>query len=142
MSSIPQLQQSPGFHSCLPCHRSWMSPVVRHRLPTSLAQSQGLSVPHSQMLNRLAIGARIKIVAGGVTQTDEIHSGGSNLSQNVLRVHFGLGSATKVESVEIRWPSGATETLKNLAANKFYSVLEGKGSVPPEQIRPTSKAAP
>jgi hypothetical protein len=119
-----------------------MSPVVRHRLPTSLAQSQGLSVPHSQMLNRLAIGARIKIVAGGVTQTDEIHSGGSYLSQNVLRVHFGLGSATKVESVEIRWPSGATETLKNLAANKFYSVLEGKGSVPPEQIRPTSKDAP
>jgi hypothetical protein len=92
--------------------------------------------------NRLAIGARIKIVAGGVTQTDEIHSGGSYLSQNDLRVHFGLGSATKVESVEIRWPSGTTETLKNLAADNFYAVLEGKGIVSPEQIRPTSKAAP
>jgi enediyne biosynthesis protein E4 len=92
--------------------------------------------------NRLAIGARLKIVAGGVTQTDEIHSGGSYLSQNDLRVHFGLGSATKVDSVEIRWPSGATETLKNLAADNFYSVLEGKGIVSPEQIRPTSKAAP
>jgi hypothetical protein len=92
--------------------------------------------------NRLAIGARIKIVAAGVTQTDEIHSGGSYLSQNDLRVHFGLGSATKVESVEIRWPSGATETLKNLAADNFYAVLEGKGIVSPEQIRPTSKAAP
>jgi hypothetical protein len=92
--------------------------------------------------NRLAIGARIKIVAGDVTQTDEIHSGGSYLSQNDLRVHFGLGSATKVESVEIRWPSGTTETLKNLAADNFYAVLEGKGIVSPEQIRPTSKAAP
>lgn len=92
--------------------------------------------------NRLAIGARIKIIAGGVTQTEEIHSGGSYLSQHDLRVHFGLGSATKADSVEIRWSSGATETLKNLAADNFYSVLEGKGSVSPEQIRPTAKAAP
>jgi len=92
--------------------------------------------------NRLAIGARIKIVAGGVTQTEEIHSGGSYLSQNDLRLHFGLGSSSKVESVEIRWPSGATETLKNLAADNFYAVLEGKGIVSAEQIRPISKAAP
>ena len=89
--------------------------------------------------NRLALGARIKIVAGGVTQTQEIHSGGSYLSQHDLRVHFGLGSSTKVETVEVRWPSGATETLKSLAADSFYAVLEGKGIVLPEQIRPTAK---
>ena len=92
--------------------------------------------------NRLAIGARIKIVAGGVTQTEEIHSGGSYLSQNDLRVHLGLGSATKVDTVEIRWPSGGAETIKNLAADNFYSVLEGKGIVPAEQIRPKTPAAP
>ncbi|MGA2483522.1 MAG: CRTAC1 family protein [Candidatus Acidiferrales bacterium] len=86
--------------------------------------------------NRLAIGARLKIVAGGMTQTDEIHSGGSYLSQSDLRVHFGLGSATKIDSLEIRWPSGATDTVKDLAVDKFYAVLEGKGIVPPEQIRP------
>ena len=91
--------------------------------------------------NRLAIGARVKIVAGGVTQTDEIHSGGSYLSQNDLRVHFGLGPATKVDSVEIDWPSGAIEALKDLATDKFYSVLEGKGLVPFEEIRPRAKAA-
>ena len=91
--------------------------------------------------NRLAIGARVKIVAEGVTQTEEIHSGGSYLSQNDLRVHFGLGSATKVESVEIRWPSGATETFKNLASDNFYAVLEGKGIVAAEQIRPGAKKA-
>jgi enediyne biosynthesis protein E4 len=86
--------------------------------------------------NRAAIGARIRIVAGGMTQTDEIHSGGSYLSQNDLRVHFGLAAASKIDSVEIRWPSGAIDQLKNLAADKFYSVLEGKGIVPAEQIRP------
>src|SRR6202022_2452515 len=56
--------------------------------------------------NRLALNARIKIVAGGMTQTDEIHSGGSYLSQNDLRVHFGLDKAAKIDSLEIRWPSG------------------------------------
>lgn len=86
--------------------------------------------------NRAAIGARIKVVAGGMTQTDEVHSGGSYLSQNDLRIHFGLGSATKIDSVEIHWPSGAVDTMKDLAADKFYGVLEGKGVVPAEQIRP------
>ena len=61
--------------------------------------------------NRLALNARLKIVAGGVTQTDEIHSGGSYLSQNDLRVHFGVGAVTKIDSLEIHWPSGKVETL-------------------------------
>jgi hypothetical protein len=89
--------------------------------------------------NRLALNARIKIVAGGVTQTDEIHSGGSYLSQNDLRVHFGLAAATKIDTVEIRWPSGTVETFGDLAADKFYSVLEGHGFVPPERIRPAKR---
>jgi len=87
--------------------------------------------------NRLAIGARVKIVAGRMTQTEEIHSGGSYLSQNDLRVHFGLNTATKIESVEIRWPSGKIEQLKNVDADKYYAVLEGQGIVPAEKIRPS-----
>jgi hypothetical protein len=90
--------------------------------------------------NRLAIGARLKLVAGGMTQTEEIHSGGSYLSQNDLRVHFGLNQATKIDSLEIRWPSGKVETIKDLEADKFYSVLEGQGVVAPEKIRPTAPA--
>jgi enediyne biosynthesis protein E4 len=86
--------------------------------------------------NRMALGARLKIVAGGMTQTEEIHSGGSYLSQNDLRVHFGLGSATKIERLEVRWPSGAIDVVRDLAADKFYGVLEGKGLVPLEQVRP------
>jgi hypothetical protein len=87
----------------------------------------------------MALNARVRIVAGGVTQTDEIHSGGSYLSQNDTRIHFGLGSAAKIDSVEILWPSGKTDKMTNLAADKFYSVMEGKGIVPAEQIRPSKK---
>jgi hypothetical protein len=86
--------------------------------------------------NRLAIGARLTIVAGGITQTEEIHSGGSYLSQNDLRVHFGLGTADKIDSLEIRWPGGPTEILKGLAVDRFYAVLEGKGIVSPDEIHP------
>ncbi|SPE31339.1 ASPIC/UnbV [Candidatus Sulfotelmatomonas gaucii] len=86
--------------------------------------------------NRLALNARVKIVAGGMTQTGEVHSGGSYLSQNDLRLHFGLGSATKIDSVEIRWPSGAVDHMGSLAADEFYSVLEGRGIVPADEIRP------
>jgi hypothetical protein len=86
--------------------------------------------------NRMAIGARVKIVAGGMTQTDEVHSGGSYLSQNDTRLHFGLGSAKKIDHVEIRWPSGVVETFDGLDANQFYSVLESSGVVPANRIRP------
>jgi enediyne biosynthesis protein E4 len=89
--------------------------------------------------NRLALNARIKIVAGGMTQTEEIHSGGSYLSQNDLRVHFGLGSAKKIDKVEVRWPSGSIETFSDLAADQFYSVLESHGIVSGERIRPAPK---
>jgi enediyne biosynthesis protein E4 len=87
--------------------------------------------------NRLALNARVKIVAGGTTQTEEIHSGGSYLSQNDLRVHFGLGTAQKIDSVEIRWPSGEIENLPGMPADQFYAVLEGQGIVPAERIRPS-----
>jgi hypothetical protein len=82
----------------------------------------------------------VKVVAGGMTQTDEIHSGGSYLSQNDLRLHFGLGAAAKIDRVEIRWPSGKLDTLTDLPADQFYSVLEGTGAVAAERIRPAPPA--
>jgi hypothetical protein len=94
-----------------------------------------------QKSNRMAIGARLKLVAGGMTQTEEIHSGGSYLSQSDTRAHFGLGKATSIDSLEIRWPSGKVETFKALSADKFYGILEGQGIVPPETIRPKGLAA-
>jgi enediyne biosynthesis protein E4 len=89
--------------------------------------------------NRLAIGARLKIVAGSLTQTEEVRSGGGYLSQHDLRIHFGLGSETKIDSLEIRWPSGKVETLSNLAPDKFYAVLEGSGVVDRAKILPAAK---
>jgi hypothetical protein len=90
----------------------------------------------------MALNARVRIVAGGITQTDEIHSGGSYLSQNDTRVHFGLGTANKIDNLEILWPSGKVEKLSNLAADKFYFLLEGQGSVPAEKIRPAKTPRP
>jgi len=77
--------------------------------------------------NRAAIGAFLTVTSGGLSQISEVHGGGSYLSQNDLRQHFGLGSAKKVDSVVIRWPSGAVETLRNLAPNAIYTVVEGRG---------------
>ena len=71
-----------------------------------------------------------------MTQTDEVHSGGSYLSQNDLRIHFGLLNATKIDKVEIHWPSGRNETLTNLAVDQHYTVIEAQGVVPPERTRP------
>ena len=89
--------------------------------------------------NRLAIGARITLTAGGVTQMDEVRSGGSYLSQNDLRVHFGLGKSEKIQKVEIRWPSGQTDTLSDVQADRFYNVLEGSGMVDHSKIVPLRK---
>ncbi len=88
--------------------------------------------------NRLALGARVTVRAGGMTQTDEVRSGGSYLSQSDLRVHFGLGGATGIDSVEVRWPSGRVEALGHVAADHIYEVLEGSGVVPAGAVRPAA----
>jgi hypothetical protein len=62
-----------------------------------------------------------------MTQFDEVRGGGSYLSQSDLRLHFGLGSATKIDALEVRWPTGKTETFKDLAADKIYAITEGQG---------------
>src|SRR5438105_1744652 len=77
--------------------------------------------------DRAAIGARVTIRAAGVKQFSEVRGGGSYLSQNDLRLHFGLGTAKKMESIEIRWPNGTVETLQNVAADCIYTIVEGAG---------------
>jgi hypothetical protein len=65
--------------------------------------------------------------ADGIRQRGDVLSGGSYLSSNDMRVHFGIGDATAIGSVEIHWPSGAKETLKLSAVDRIYTVTEGKG---------------
>jgi enediyne biosynthesis protein E4 len=77
--------------------------------------------------NRMAIGARVTIKTGKLTQVREVQAGGSYISQNDPRLHFGLGGATTLDSVDIRWPKGKTETLRNLSADQLYTIVEGQG---------------
>src|SRR5262245_37373169 len=74
--------------------------------------------------NRNAIGARVEITAGGKTQIHEIRSGGSYLSHNDMRLHFGLGSASRVERIRIRWPNGDVEELPGMDGDQFVSIKE------------------
>ncbi len=74
--------------------------------------------------NRSGIGARVKVTAGSLTQTAEVRSGGSYLSQSDLRLHFGLGQAGAVDSVEVVWPGGRKQVVSSLAADRVVVVRE------------------
>jgi len=85
--------------------------------------------------NRSGIGARLKCVTHSPDETkphqqiDEVRSGGSYISQNDLRIHFGLGQAEKVDLLEIHWPSGQVDTMKDVKPNQLIYVKEGEGIV-------------
>jgi hypothetical protein len=79
--------------------------------------------------NRDGIGARVKVVSGDLTQIDEVRSGGSYISQNDLRLHFGLEKRTTVDLIEVRWPSGVIDKVTGLSANRIVTIKEGKGVV-------------
>ncbi|MDQ2900269.1 MAG: CRTAC1 family protein [Acidobacteriota bacterium] len=74
--------------------------------------------------NRSAIGARVEVTAGGRTQIDEVRSGGSYYSQNDLALHFGLGAATVVDLVKVRWPNGGVQEWKRIAAGRTVTLTE------------------
>ena len=77
--------------------------------------------------NRSAIGSRVVLSAGGVTQVSEVRGGGSYYSQNDLRLHFGLGSAKTIDRVEVRWPNGNVEVWTGVEPNKVVTLTEGTG---------------
>jgi hypothetical protein len=85
--------------------------------------------------NRDGIGAKITVKVGKRTLVDEVRSGSSYLSNNDMRVHFGLGSATKVEYVQVRWPSGLVERFDQLSPDAIHILKEGTG----EAVSPDSK---
>ena len=79
--------------------------------------------------NRTAIGARVVVRAGPNVQAQEVASQSSYYSHNDLRLHFGLGASLKADQIEIRWPTGQTETIKNVAANQIVKIKEGAGVI-------------
>jgi len=79
--------------------------------------------------NRSAIGARVRLRTGAHLQAQEISSQSSYYSHNDPRLHFGLGANTKADQIDIRWPSGAIESIKDIAANQIVTIKEGSGIV-------------
>ena len=92
--------------------------------------------------NRDALGARLKLSAGGMTQIREIEGGGSYMSQSDLRAHFGLGSTTKIDKLEISWPSGTKQTFADFPADQFYKIEEGKNELGYEPFAKAGKGKP
>ena len=79
--------------------------------------------------NRSGIGARVKVVAGDLTQTDEVRSGDSYISQSDPRLHFGLEKRTKVDLIEVHWPSGVVDKITGVGVNRILTIKEGQGKV-------------
>jgi hypothetical protein len=75
--------------------------------------------------NRLALNARVRVTANGQTQLGEVRSGGSYLSQNDLRLHFGLGAAKSIDTLEVLWPGGTTQVFHSVAGDRFYKLKQG-----------------
>jgi hypothetical protein len=75
--------------------------------------------------NRDGIGTRLLLKGGGLTQIREVKAGSSYQSQNDLRVHFGLGKVSRIDRLELRWPSGTVDVLENIKANQILTVHEG-----------------
>ncbi len=83
--------------------------------------------------NRDAVGAKVVVKAGGVTQTREVKGGGGGTPShgNSHFLHFGLGRATQIESVTVRWPAGATETFTGATVGRRSRLVEGAGKAAP-----------
>jgi hypothetical protein len=75
--------------------------------------------------NRLALNARVKLTANGITQLQEVRSGGSYLSQSDLRLHFGLGKSTQIDTLEIQWPGGTPQVFHDVRPDHFYRCEQG-----------------
>jgi hypothetical protein len=114
--------------------------------PPQLLRNDGGNVNNSVLIktigvksNRSGIGARVTIVSGDLKQVEEVHSGGTYISQNDLRLHFGLEKRTKIDSIEVRWPSGAVDKVTGASANKVLTIKEGQGLVSQKDFNPRQK---
>jgi len=108
--------------------------IVNVGEPPTLLLNQGGNNNHRVLFkligmksNKSAIGARVTVTAANSTQFNEVRGGGSYLSQNDPRLHFGLGPDSKMSQAEIRWPNGKIETLRDVPGDFIYTIVEGQG---------------
>ena len=104
--------------------------------PPQLLRNDGGNTDNSILIktvgvksNRSGIGARVTVVSGDLTQVDEVRSGDSYISQSDLRLHFGLQKRTKVDSIEVHWPSGVVDKVSSVGVNRIVTIKEGQGNV-------------
>ena len=86
--------------------------------------------------NRDAIGSRVTVTVGSEKQTADVKSGGSYLSSSEMRLHFGLGSATQADSIEVRWTNGLRQKFGSLPGDQFYELTEGRAKPTLQKFRP------
>jgi hypothetical protein len=89
--------------------------------------------------NREAVGARVTVTTAAMKQVDEVRAGGSYLSTNDSRLHFGLGPDAVMKEIEIEWPSGQNQQLANIPADAIYTIEEGKGIIQTTKLPPPGK---
>ena len=105
-------------------------PMVLANLSKNANHWLGVRLSGNQS-NRDGIGARVTVRAGERTWVDDVRSGSSYDSSNDLRLHFGLGQRSKVQQIEIRWPTGHTEIFDGSEADRFVTLHEGSGRMKP-----------
>ncbi len=110
--------------------------------PATLLRNEGGNSNHwltiqpiGTQSNASGIGTKIVVKAGDLSLYKEVRSGASYLSQSDLRLHFGLGENTKVDTLEIHWQSGLTEQFSNLKSNQILRIKEGRGIVDDQGTR-------
>jgi hypothetical protein len=109
----------------------WITLRLTGSFPAAKTKSQATSTGAGAVItksSRDAIGARIRVKAGSRILIDEVRSGSSFISNNDMRVHFGLGSVAKIDWAEVRWPSGLVEQFDGVPVDTFQNLKEGTGS--------------
>jgi hypothetical protein len=100
------------------------SPMILETLPSPSNHWISLALEGNPS-NRMALNALVFVTAAGTRQMDEVRSGGSYLSQSDTRLHFGLGSSSHIDKLEIHWPDGKSQIFQDVAADRFYRISEG-----------------
>ena len=112
--------------------------ILAQNDPVAYFHNQSGGVGHYLILrlegtksNRDGVGARVTVTAGGRRQVAQRQGGGSYQSANDPRLHYGLGTSKRVQSIEVRWPTGVVERFSDVTADTGYLVREGRGKLEP-----------
>jgi len=107
------------------------TPVLLRNVVNNSNHWLGIRLVGGPKSPRDAIGSKVFVTTGAIRQRGDVFSGGSYASSSDPRLHFGLGTATKVDKVEIQWPSGTKEEIRIPSVDRIFTVVEGKGMVEP-----------